>query len=83
MKDDEWSARLDEVEELVSVKRDDAGEGGEDPENKDEKASLFTEQEVASSAAAGGKGGDGGADEQTAASRTSVIGGLSGLTKKS
>lgn len=81
MKDDEWSARLDEVEELVKVKRDDKGEGGEgEGEDAEEKASLFSQEEVARSTAGGGKGEPGEAD-QSAASRSSVIGGLSGLTK--
>lgn len=79
MSDDEWSARLEEVEELVGVKRDDAGEGG-GGSGGDEAAGTFTPEEVARSNAGGGSGGEG--DAPSGAKTRSVIGNLAGLTGK-
>ena len=90
LSDEDWTARLQEVSEMVGVKPDEGGEG--DPENKGgggeggENASRnggdpeFSREEVARSQAGSGSGGSGGSGgegkEPSQAERSSVMRGL-------
>lgn len=92
MKDEEWDARLAEVEELASTKRDAKLEnkgGGAAEEDKDKKPPTnsngngsgdeFSEEELASTVVIGGDGeehGGGGGSEPSLTQRSSVMRGL-------
>lgn len=80
MSDEDWEARLKELEETTSVKRD---EGGSEPEENDGEAGKksgksgeFSREEVAASRSGngGGEGADG--EEPSPESRASVMRGL-------
>jgi hypothetical protein len=76
MSDDEWTARLEEIEDLTDVKRDAKkdGAGGDETAGKKGKGE-FTDEEIARSNA--GRGGDSGAHpEQSASARRRVVTGL-------
>lgn len=78
MSDEDWDARLNELEELTATKRDakkdGEGEGGEDG-SEGGKGEEFSREEVARSKAASNGGGDGG-KEPSGAERRSVMSGL-------
>lgn len=90
MKDEEWDARLAEVEELASTKRDAklenkggaAEEGKKTPptnSNGNSSADEFSEEELASTVIVGGEGEDGpggGGSEPSLTQRSSVMRGL-------
>lgn len=78
MSDDDWSARLDEVEEMVGVKRDAEGEG-DDGSGDGKGGEEFTAAQIAAHKGGGGNG-NGGAKAQSPAARRSVI---SALTRPS
>lgn len=75
---DQWDARLAEVEESTAVKRDakkDGKDDGKDSGKDDREQAIFQREEVAS--AQGGSGsGLAPASRQTLGERRSVVGGL-------
>jgi DNA repair exonuclease SbcCD ATPase subunit len=73
LSDEEWDARLKELEETAGVKRD---EGGKSSENDDDKT-TFSREETAR-ANLGGGGGNGNGSEVAPAARRSVVAGLFG-----
>jgi hypothetical protein len=90
LSDEEWAARLSEVEEVAKVKRDAKKDGstppsgdpdasGSEDESAANKDTLFEREEVASSQVSGGGNGDSGGNangQQTPAARRSVVAGL-------
>lgn len=72
MTDEDWTARLDEIEDLTDVKRDDKGEGNESGASHERKSGEFTDEEIARSHASR-SGGNGGGIEQSPAARRAVI----------
>jgi hypothetical protein len=67
--DDEWTARLEELEELTEAKRDDGS-----PAERNEGNGTFTREEIARHQSSGAGGG--GAHEPTPNQRRSVFAGL-------
>lgn len=78
LSNDQWDARLAEVEESTAVKRDAKKDGKEDESKggsgKDRENAIFQREEIAS--AQGGSGGVATASRQTSGERRSVVGGL-------
>jgi hypothetical protein len=78
MSDDDWTARLEEIEDLIEVKRDAKKDGNEGDETASRKTGKgkgeFTDEEIARSNAGRGNGGPTG--EQSPAVRKSVVAGL-------
>lgn len=68
LSDEEWTARLDEIEEMVGVKRDEGGKAA------DKDASTFEKTEVARFQ--GGTGTPAGASAPSETARRSVVAGL-------
>jgi hypothetical protein len=68
LKDEDWTARLEELEELTKAKRDDGAEAGG-------SSDTFTAEEIARHQ--GGGGGGGSHDDPTPNQRRSVLAGLS------
>jgi hypothetical protein len=69
LKEEEWDARLQELEETAKVKRDDGADASQEDDD------TFTREETArSQLGGGGNGGNG--SEPSAASRRSVVAGL-------
>jgi hypothetical protein len=75
--DDEWDARLKELEETAGVKRD---EGGAPSEEENEE--TVSREETARSQVGGGGGGNGTGTEPSAEARRSVVAGLLPGAKK-
>lgn len=80
MSDEDWTARLDELEELLGKKRDDAGDGdGDGNPSSEETAEEFTAADLSKLTA--GQNGNGDAAVSPAA-RRSTVGALAGAFGK-
>jgi hypothetical protein len=77
LSDAEWDARLTELEEMSSVKRDAKKDGESEDEGGSEKDGEFSREEVASAGLGGGSGKSGGS-EPSSVQRSSVVAGLMG-----
>jgi hypothetical protein len=73
LSDEEWDARLKELEETAGVKRDEGGKSSDD----DDKT-TFSREETARANLGGGGGGNGNGSEVAPAARRSVVAGLFG-----
>lgn len=81
LSDDDWEARLTELEEMTEVQRDAGdGESGDDGESASGKEGTVSKDETAS-ANLGPRRSGGSSDTPTEARRSSVIGGLVKKTK--
>jgi Spy/CpxP family protein refolding chaperone len=78
LSDDDWEARLTELEELTAKKRD---EGGATTTTATDNGGTVTTEETAS-ANLGGGGGNGGGAPGSSIARSAVIGGLTGKVGK-
>jgi predicted RNase H-like nuclease (RuvC/YqgF family) len=76
MQDEEWDARLDELEEITNVKRDADKDGESGGDGDGNGGQEFSKKEIASFQGKGGKPDEG---EVSPAARRSVIGSLAKL----
>jgi hypothetical protein len=74
--DEEWDARLQELEEVASVKRDEGGANDGGASNGSGASGEFSREEVARSGAGTGGGNGGSGAEPAAPQRQSVVRGL-------
>lgn len=80
MSEDDWDARLTEVEELTAVKRDadkDGNGGGDKPDETADNKTLFSTEEIAAAGASLGGGNGSGATAPSRQQQSTVIGSLS------